>query len=206
MRARERSSRRPFGWLGSSAIRPLMPSLLVLFCVTPAADAAPPPPPSCEEAPYDVDGNSQVEPLTDGLLMLRYFFGFRGSVLIAAATGQGCTRCTAPLIEDFIEFALAGCAVCGDALIDPGEACDGANLGGETCESQGHEGGTLGCTDACAFDVSACHSCGNGVIDSAEEMCDGNDHGGASCVTFGFLGGNLACTDSCGFDTSNCES
>ena len=138
--------------------------------------------------------------------MLRYFFGFRGSVLIASATGQGCTRCTAPLIEDFIALALAGCAVCGDALIDAGEACDGANLGGETCESLGFQGGTLACTDGCAFDVSSCDNCGNGFIDSAEEMCDGNDHGGASCVTFGFLGGNLACTDSCGFDTSNCES
>jgi hypothetical protein len=46
---------------------------------------------------------------------------------------------------------------CGDGIIDPSETCDGVALGGETCESQGYDGGTLGCgTDCVSFDVSAC--------------------------------------------------
>jgi hypothetical protein len=52
--------------------------------------------------PYDVDGNGISEPLTDGLVMLRYLFGFRGAVLVNGAVGAGCTRCDAPTIEAFI--------------------------------------------------------------------------------------------------------
>ena len=51
----------------------------------------------------DVDGNGVADPLTDGILLLRYLFGFRGDVLIAGAfDDEGCTRCDAPAIEAFI--------------------------------------------------------------------------------------------------------
>ena len=33
-------------------------------------------------APFDVDGDGSTAPLTDGLLTLRYHFGFRGATLI----------------------------------------------------------------------------------------------------------------------------
>jgi Pro-kumamolisin, activation domain/Bacterial Ig-like domain (group 1)/Invasin, domain 3/Subtilase family len=54
----------------------------------------------------DIDGDGQVQALTDGLLLLRYLFGFRGPTLIAAALGQGCTRCDAASIEGFIQSVL----------------------------------------------------------------------------------------------------
>jgi hypothetical protein len=48
----------------------------------------------------DIDGNGSVAPLTDGLLVLRYLFGFTGGTLISGAVDlTGCTRCTAPAIE-----------------------------------------------------------------------------------------------------------
>ena len=50
----------------------------------------------------DIDGNGAAEPLTDGLLVLRYLFGFRGATLITGAVGGGCTRCDAPAIEAYI--------------------------------------------------------------------------------------------------------
>ena len=53
-------------------------------------------------APYDVDGNGASDPLTDGLLALRYLFGFRGAVLVDDAVGAGCTRCDAPAIEAYL--------------------------------------------------------------------------------------------------------
>jgi hypothetical protein len=53
-------------------------------------------------AEFDVDGNGVVDPLTDGLLGLRYFFGFTGAALITGAVGPGCTRCTAPEIEAYM--------------------------------------------------------------------------------------------------------
>jgi concanavalin A-like lectin/glucanase superfamily protein len=50
----------------------------------------------------DVDGNGLKQPLTDGLLLLRYLFGFRGATLITGAVGAGCTRCTAVAIEAYL--------------------------------------------------------------------------------------------------------
>jgi hypothetical protein len=51
----------------------------------------------------DIDGNAVVDPLTDGLLVLRYLFGFRGSTLIAGAVAPGAPRDTAEEIESYIE-------------------------------------------------------------------------------------------------------
>ena len=51
----------------------------------------------------DIDGDGECEALTDGLLGLRYLFGFRGSVLITGAVDlANCTRCDAPSIEAYL--------------------------------------------------------------------------------------------------------
>jgi len=84
-----------------------------------------------------------------------------------------------------------------------GEACDGADLSGQTCASQGFDGGALACTASCAFDTSACTECGDGAV-AAGEACDGADLSGQTCASQGFDGGALACTPGCGFDTSGC--
>ncbi|MBI3178840.1 MAG: hypothetical protein HYZ27_04225, partial [Deltaproteobacteria bacterium] len=42
--------------------------------------------------------------------------------------------------------------VCGDGAIDPGEECDGGNLGGATCVGLGFSGGTLSCSN-CIFNT-----------------------------------------------------
>jgi len=52
---------------------------------------------------------------------------------------------------------------CGNGVLDPGEQCDGSDLGGETCQSQGFVGGTLSCSASCAFDTSACDPGGPGT-------------------------------------------
>ena len=53
---------------------------------------------------------------------------------------------------------------CGDAAISGSEVCDGANLGGETCATQGFAGGTLGCANSCSsFDTGSCTSGGGGA-------------------------------------------
>ncbi len=55
----------------------------------------------------DPDGTGDSQPLEDGLLLLRYFFGFRDSVLISNAVDtDDCTRCTADEIEAYIEATL----------------------------------------------------------------------------------------------------
>lgn len=39
------------------------------------------------------------------------------------------------------------------------EQCDGTDLGGNTCLSQGFAGGTLACNTDCTFDTSGCNDC-----------------------------------------------
>jgi len=54
-------------------------------------------------APLDVDGNGGAEPLTDGVLVMRYLSGLRGEDLIAGAVDtEHCTRCTAEAIESYL--------------------------------------------------------------------------------------------------------
>jgi hypothetical protein len=96
-------------------------------------------------------------------------------------------------------------AFCGDGFRYAGvELCDGTDIGGESCGSQGLDGGVLLCARDCvSFDTSDCYACGNGVLDPTEE-CEGADHDGETCMSQGFAGGTLGCTAGCGFDTSGC--
>ncbi|MBU1535371.1 hypothetical protein KKF84_08620, partial [Myxococcota bacterium] len=98
---------------------------------------------------------------------------------------------------------------CGDAVVDVGEDCDGANLGDQSCTGLGYHGGTLLCDSDCAFDVSGCQAqgeCGNGEIEvGTSEECDGNSLGGATCLSLGYYGGTLSCDTECIFDVTGCE-
>ena len=47
----------------------------------------------------DIDGDNRIDPLTDGLLIVRYLAGTRGDDLIAGVLGTGATRKTAMAIE-----------------------------------------------------------------------------------------------------------
>lgn len=49
-----------------------------------------------------------------------------------------------------------GGGLCGNGTIDAGEQCDGTNLNGQTCQSQGYGGGTLACNSGCTFNTSGC--------------------------------------------------
>ena len=71
-------------------------------------------------AEIDIDGDGQVEPLTDGLLLLRYMFGFRDAVLTTNAVDLvNCTRCTADEIEAYIQSILAALDIDLDGQVDP---------------------------------------------------------------------------------------
>ena len=51
---------------------------------------------------WDVDGNGENDALTDGILIIRYLFGFRGDTLVSEAVAPDCTRCTANEIEAYL--------------------------------------------------------------------------------------------------------
>lgn len=54
------------------------------------------------EAVLDVDGDNKTKALTDGLMIVRYFFGFRGEALTEGALGSGAERSRAEDIEAYI--------------------------------------------------------------------------------------------------------
>jgi len=50
----------------------------------------------------DIDGNGEVDALTDGLLLLRYLFNLTGDSLVAGAIGGGAERSSAADVEAYI--------------------------------------------------------------------------------------------------------
>ena len=54
----------------------------------------------------DIDGNGQIDALTDGLLILRYLFGLEGDTLINGVVADDATRTTAEEIEAHLETLM----------------------------------------------------------------------------------------------------
>ncbi len=61
----------------------------------------------------DVDGNASFDALTDGILIMRYLFGFSGSTLTMGAVGSGATRSDATAVVEFL--GDSSCALMLDA-------------------------------------------------------------------------------------------
>jgi hypothetical protein len=104
-------------------------------------------------------------------------------------------------------FDTAGCTYCGDGAKNGPEVCDGADLGGQSCMSNGFFGGAMACSKECMPDTAACNNCGNGVAD-ANEACDGTDLKGKTCKAIDdgkYNGGTPGCRSDCGdFTTDKC--
>ena len=60
------------------------------------------------DAELDIDGDGKSEPLTDGLLLIRYLFGFSGEALISGAIGTGAERDSAEAVEAYIKARVPG--------------------------------------------------------------------------------------------------
>jgi hypothetical protein len=82
--------------------------------------------------------------------------------------------------SDCLSFDTGACLAmptCANALLEPGEVCDGIQLGSQTCQTQGYAGGPLTClpdcsgfnTDACASPATPPNDCGFDVIGMPDE-------------------------------------
>ncbi|MEO5881707.1 MAG: hypothetical protein ABIQ06_04775, partial [Caldimonas sp.] len=76
--------------------------LAALFCATLGIPAA-----FAQSATFDIDANGSVSSETDGVLILRYLFGMRGSSLVDNAVGVGATR-NAGQIENVLAGLVGG--------------------------------------------------------------------------------------------------
>ena len=56
----------------------------------------------------DIDGNGQIDGLTDAMLVLRYIFGFSGDALINGVVADNATRTSAADIEAHLESLMPG--------------------------------------------------------------------------------------------------
>jgi len=67
----------------------------------------------------DVDGDGQVDALTDGLLLMRAATGYRGAALVQDALGEGATRTDPEEIMAFITANAYAYDVDGDGVFMP---------------------------------------------------------------------------------------
>jgi len=99
----------------------------------------------------------------------------------SCCAGSWDAACAAAAVtEPSCQNVGGSCPSCGDDLIEGLEACDGTDLGGADCTTQGFDGGTLGCqADCSALDESICQDVGYGdcvnnlpaAVCQAEEQC-----------------------------------
>lgn len=102
-------------------------------------------------------------------------------------------------------FNKTQCQYCGDGVRNGPEACEGGDLGGQTCQSLGFSGGgTLKCSASCTHDTSLCQNivCGNGQCQPGEDSCScpadcPDDPNSCSPCQCGGLGGNCYCDAAC---------
>lgn len=66
----------------------------------------------------DVDGDDLTDPATDGTLVLRYLFGFRGTTLVDGALGAGATRTAPADVEDYLDSIAAALDIDLDGRLD----------------------------------------------------------------------------------------
>jgi hypothetical protein len=59
--------------------------------------------PTPEAPAIDIDGDGDLQPLTDALLMMRWGFGFSGTPLVEDAVDSGCTYCTSQQVINHLQ-------------------------------------------------------------------------------------------------------
>jgi hypothetical protein len=74
--------------------------------------------PTAEAIQLDIDGNNQSDALTDGILVIRYLFGFRGTTLTNGAIGAGATRTDSSTIEPYLAGLLPTLDIDQNGIVD----------------------------------------------------------------------------------------
>ncbi|SVA03638.1 uncharacterized protein METZ01_LOCUS56492, partial [marine metagenome] len=129
---------------------------------------------------FDIDGDGSTEALTDGLLLLRYLFGFDGATLIEGAVGTDATRTTADEIKTYFDarIELFTGDIDGDGVSDSQDAfplndseafdTDGDGIG-NNADTDDDGDGVVDAVDAFPLDATeVADSDGDGIGDNAD--------------------------------------
>ncbi len=109
------------------------------------------------------DGTKQAAEACDGQ-------DFGGKTCITEGFAGGSLQCSV----DCQSISTSGCQqapTCGDGKKDPGEQCDGADLGGQSCSGLGFDSGSLSCSGNCTFDTSQCQNDNPNCLGFGEGIC-----------------------------------
>jgi subtilisin family serine protease len=116
------------------------------------------------------------------------------------------------------EASTGNCATCGNDLRESAEICDGSDLAGQTCQTQGFDNGLLSCNPGCdGFETSDCTTCRNNICEpvggedclSCPDDCNGEQGGNPGsryCCGDGDGEGPVGCNDPrCTANGNTCE-
>lgn len=110
---------------------------------------------------------------------------FGGATCESLGFGPGTLSCAADCTT--IDTSMCEPApVCGDGVKNAMENCDGVDLGGETCVTQGFDMGALACSAQCQFNTAGCSD----VCKLKNEPCNGP----TDCCNTGCGKGGSMCT------------
>jgi hypothetical protein len=123
----------------------------------------------------DIDGDDEAKALTDGLLLIRYLFGFTGNALAAGAVGEAAERATASAIQAYIAQRLP------DSIGSGGGSGDGGGLGSDTGDAggSGTDGSDTG-VDSGGGSTSGGSTDGGTSDGGTDSDGDGGDSGGGT--------------------------
>jgi hypothetical protein len=112
---------------------------------------------------------------------------FNGDTCTSLGFGSGNLACAA----DCAAVDTSGCVAlptCGNGVLDPVEQCDGADLGGVTCQSQGFDSGNVTCAATCTVDVSGCSNDAFDCIGNGQPCLLDPDNPASGCCPPGVEG------------------
>jgi len=83
--------------------------------------------------------------------------------------------CNTDLDSCQTDLVMCQASVCNNGVAEFSEECDGTNLQGATCATEGFQFGTLSCSGGCTLDTSACTN--DRYVDNGDETVTDNQTG-----------------------------